>query len=84
MNLVADLMFCRCHVSLRTSSPKDTKPLSGTGDRVILLNNSIFPFFNCPFPKEFKHCKSAKLPFHHNVKLSFWSLPFCLFVQTSL
>ena len=26
-----------------------------------------------------KHRKSAKLPCHHNIKLSFWSLPVCLF-----
>ena len=25
---------------------------------------------------QFKHCKSAKLPRHHNIKLSFWPLPF--------
>ena len=25
------------------------------------------------------HRKSAKLPWHYNIKLSFWSLPFCLF-----
>ena len=23
------------------------------------------------------HCKSSKLPWHHNIKLSFWSLFFC-------
>ena len=26
-----------------------------------------------------KHCKSVKLPWHHDIKLSFWSLSFCLF-----
>ena len=30
-----------------------------------------------------KHRKSAKLPWRHNIKLSFWSLSFCHFVISS-
>ena len=29
------------------------------------------------------HCKSAKLPWHHDIELSFWSLSFFFFVATS-
>ena len=45
-------------------------------------------YYNHQFVKPFekwwivvdKYCKSAKMPWDHNIKLSYWSLSFCLFV----
>ena len=44
----------------------------------ILIRKTKTKF--CTLPLSKKHHKSAKLPWYHNIKLSFWSLSFFLFV----
>ena len=50
-----------------------------------VLYGSVFKSVYWSVWGQLKHRKSAKLPWHHNMKLSFWSLSFFgVFVPTSL